>query len=158
MSPCCCGAGVIGDAGALDPPFALVYPCLRQIAGALFRSESAANFLLQPTGVVNELFLKLAEQRRPQFNDRELDIESRARHFLTVCDAVSAASDVYGRGATLYMLLGGRAPHGAHAALHASLVPHGESRLHGAAGRDDRRGFAGLYDLNQRLLRQPFSQ
>ena len=59
-----------GDAAALDPLFSLVYPRLRQIAGALFRGESAAN-LLQPTGVVNELFLKLAEQRRLQFNDRE---------------------------------------------------------------------------------------
>ena len=59
-----------GDAAALDPLFSLVYPRLRQIAGALFRGESAAN-PLQPTGVVNELFLKLAEQRRLQFTDRE---------------------------------------------------------------------------------------
>jgi RNA polymerase sigma factor (TIGR02999 family) len=50
--------------------FDVVYPQLRQIAGALFRGERPEN-LLQPTGVVNELFLKLIRQRRLRFEDRE---------------------------------------------------------------------------------------
>ena len=59
-----------GDAGAIDHLFELVYPQLRQIAGALFRGERPEN-LLQPTSVVNELFLKLIRQRSLRFEDRE---------------------------------------------------------------------------------------
>jgi RNA polymerase sigma factor (TIGR02999 family) len=47
-----------------------VYPQLRNIAGALFRGERPEN-LLQPTCVVNELFLKLVRQRSLRFEDRE---------------------------------------------------------------------------------------
>jgi RNA polymerase sigma factor (TIGR02999 family) len=43
---------------------------LRQIAGALFRGERPEN-VLQPTSVVNELFLKLVRQRSLRFEDRE---------------------------------------------------------------------------------------
>ncbi len=50
--------------------FDLVYPHLRQIAGALFRGERPEN-ILQPTSVVNELFLKLVRQRSLRFEDRE---------------------------------------------------------------------------------------
>lgn len=50
--------------------FALVYPQLRRIARALFRGERQEN-LLQPTSVVNELFLKLIRQRSLRFDDRE---------------------------------------------------------------------------------------
>jgi RNA polymerase sigma factor (TIGR02999 family) len=53
----------------MDPLFNLVYPRLREIAGALFRRESAAT-VLQPTGVVNELFLKLVAQHSLQFENR----------------------------------------------------------------------------------------
>lgn len=59
-----------GKPAALDQLFELVYPQLRRIAGALFRGERPEN-LLQPTGVVNELFLKLLRQRRLRFEDRE---------------------------------------------------------------------------------------
>jgi RNA polymerase sigma factor (TIGR02999 family) len=59
-----------GERESMDPLFNLVYPRLRQIATALFRRESAAS-LLQPTGVVNELFLKLISQRTLQFDNRE---------------------------------------------------------------------------------------
>ena len=46
-----------------------MYPELRRIAGALFRGESSSN-LLQPTSMVNELFLKLVRQRSVRFEDR----------------------------------------------------------------------------------------
>ncbi len=59
-----------GKPGALDELFGLVYPQLRRIAGALFRGERQEN-ILQPTGVVNELFLKLIRQRSLRFEDRE---------------------------------------------------------------------------------------
>jgi RNA polymerase sigma factor (TIGR02999 family) len=59
-----------GDGSATQPLFELVYPHLRQIAGALFRGERPEN-ILQPTSVVNELFLKLIRQRSLKFEDRE---------------------------------------------------------------------------------------
>lgn len=54
----------------------MVYPDLRRIAGALFRGERPEN-MLQPTCVVNELFLKLLRQRSLRFEDRE--------HFYSLC-------------------------------------------------------------------------
>ncbi len=59
-----------GRPDAVDRLFDVVYPQLRQIAGALFRGERPEN-ILQPTGVVNELFLKLIRQRSLRFEDRE---------------------------------------------------------------------------------------
>ena len=59
-----------GRPGSIEPLFELVYPHLRRIAGALFRGERPEN-LLQPTSVVNELFLKLIRQRSLRFEDRE---------------------------------------------------------------------------------------
>lgn len=59
-----------GKPDALDRLFELVYPELRRIAGALFRGERPEH-LLQPTSVVNELFLKLIRQRSLRFEDRE---------------------------------------------------------------------------------------
>jgi RNA polymerase sigma factor (TIGR02999 family) len=59
-----------GQTESLDPLFNLVYPRLRQIASALFRGESAES-ILQPTSVVNELFIKLVRQHSLQFESRE---------------------------------------------------------------------------------------
>jgi RNA polymerase sigma factor (TIGR02999 family) len=59
-----------GKLEAQERLFELVYPQLRKIAGALFHGESPEN-LLQPTSVVNELFLKLVRQRSLRFEDRE---------------------------------------------------------------------------------------
>jgi RNA polymerase sigma factor (TIGR02999 family) len=59
-----------GKQDATDHLFELVYPHLRQIANALFRGERPEN-MLQPTSVVNELFLKLIRQRSLRFEDRE---------------------------------------------------------------------------------------
>ncbi len=59
-----------GKPDATEALFDLVYPHLRQIAGALFRGERPEN-VLQPTSVVNELFLKLIQQRSLRFEDRE---------------------------------------------------------------------------------------
>src|SRR6202021_3822891 len=59
-----------GDPAAIEHLFELVYPQLRQIAGALFRGERP-EILIQPTCVVNDLFLKLVRQRSLRFEDRE---------------------------------------------------------------------------------------
>ena len=53
-----------------DQLFELLYPQLRQIAGALMQRESSKS-LLQPTSVVNELFLKLTRQRKLDFENRQ---------------------------------------------------------------------------------------
>lgn len=60
----------MGKPAATEHLFELVYPQLRKIAGALFRGERPEN-MLQPTSVVNELFLKLIRQRSLKFEDRE---------------------------------------------------------------------------------------
>lgn len=65
-----------GKPEALDRLFGVVYPELRRIAGALFQG-GAAESLLQPTSVVNELFLKLIRQRSLRFEDRT--------HFYSLC-------------------------------------------------------------------------
>jgi RNA polymerase sigma factor (TIGR02999 family) len=59
-----------GKPAAVDRLFEVVYPQLRRIAVALFRGERPEN-VLQPTSVVNELFLKLIRQRSLRFEDRE---------------------------------------------------------------------------------------
>jgi hypothetical protein len=51
-----------GRPAATEHLFELVYPQLRKIDGALFRGERPEN-ILQPTSVVNELFLKPIRQR-----------------------------------------------------------------------------------------------
>jgi RNA polymerase sigma factor (TIGR02999 family) len=65
-----------GNEDAVGPLFELVYPQLRQIAGQLFRNERYSP-LLQPTGVVNELYLKLIQQDRLKLEDRQ--------HFFSLC-------------------------------------------------------------------------
>lgn len=59
-----------GESAALDPLFELVYPQLKRIAEALFRGERPGN-VLQPTGLVNEVYLKLIRQRVLHFEDRQ---------------------------------------------------------------------------------------
>lgn len=59
-----------GDPEALAPLFELVYPRLKRIAQALFRNEKM-DPLLQPTSVVNELYMKLVTQNRLRFEDRQ---------------------------------------------------------------------------------------
>jgi RNA polymerase sigma factor (TIGR02999 family) len=59
-----------GKQDALIPLFELIYPKLRQMAGSLFRDESPGH-VLQPTGVVNEFYLKFVRQQNLHFEDRE---------------------------------------------------------------------------------------
>jgi RNA polymerase sigma factor (TIGR02999 family) len=58
-----------GDPSTLEPLFQLVYPQLKQIAVSLFRSERPGS-ILQPTILVNELYLKLIDQHSLRLADR----------------------------------------------------------------------------------------
>jgi RNA polymerase sigma factor (TIGR02999 family) len=58
-----------GDPNALEGLFSLVYPQLKQIARSLFRGEKPEN-ILQPTILVNELYLKLLRNHSLKLEDR----------------------------------------------------------------------------------------
>lgn len=58
-----------GDPTALEGLFSLVYPQLKQIARSLFRGEKPEN-ILQPTVLVNELYLKLLRNHSLRLEDR----------------------------------------------------------------------------------------
>lgn len=59
-----------GDAGAAGQLFEAVQDELRQIARNLFKKEPE-NHTLQPTALVNELYLKLAAQRRVSYENHQ---------------------------------------------------------------------------------------
>jgi RNA polymerase sigma factor (TIGR02999 family) len=59
-----------GDASALDRLIPLVFEDLRHIAGRLFRGENEAH-TLQPTALVNEVYLRLIGQRKVQWQNRD---------------------------------------------------------------------------------------
>ncbi len=59
-----------GDPQALDELMPLVFAELRQIAGRRFDDEPSSH-TLQPTALVNELYVKLKAQRKVSFHDRE---------------------------------------------------------------------------------------
>ncbi len=58
-----------GDPDALEGLFALVYPQLKLIARSLFNGERPEN-ILQPTVLVNELYLKLLRNHSLKLEDR----------------------------------------------------------------------------------------
>jgi len=58
-----------GDAGALNELLPLVHDGLRHQAARLFRHERRA-IALQPTALVSETYLRLFDQRRIQWHDR----------------------------------------------------------------------------------------
>jgi len=64
-----------GDASALDQLLPLVYAELRRIAARQLRGERV-NHTLQPTALVNEVYLRLVDQRQVAWQDRA--------HFLAV--------------------------------------------------------------------------
>jgi RNA polymerase sigma factor (TIGR02999 family) len=59
-----------GDAAALEKLIPLVFGDLRQIAGRLFQRE-ADSHTLQPTALVSEVYLRLTEQRKMHWQNRE---------------------------------------------------------------------------------------
>lgn len=59
-----------GDPSALERLIPLVFEDLRQIAGRMFRRESDGH-TLQPTALVNEMYLRLIDQRNIRWANRE---------------------------------------------------------------------------------------
>lgn len=59
-----------GDPSALERLIPLVFEDLRQIAGRMFRRESDGH-TLQPTALVNEVYLRLMDQRKIHWANRE---------------------------------------------------------------------------------------
>jgi RNA polymerase sigma-70 factor, ECF subfamily len=59
-----------GDGKALDKLIPLVFEDLRKIAGRMFQRESDGH-TLQPTALVNEVYLRLMDQRKVQWQNRE---------------------------------------------------------------------------------------
>lgn len=68
-----------GDRTALARLAPIVYPQLRQLAGAYLRGERSGH-TWQATALVNELFLKLIARREARFESR--------RHFYALCAKV----------------------------------------------------------------------
>ena len=64
-----------GDSQALEELFPIVYGELREIAGALFRNEHRANHTLQPTVLVNEVYVRLIG------SGKEFSWQNRAHFF-----------------------------------------------------------------------------
>jgi RNA polymerase sigma factor (TIGR02999 family) len=58
-----------GDAEARDQLMPHVYPHLHEVAAAYLRREQG-NHTLQPTALVHELYLRLLQQRKPDWDDR----------------------------------------------------------------------------------------
>ena len=59
-----------GDSSALEKLIPLVFNDLREIAGRLFRRESEAH-TLQPTALVNEVYMRLKDQRKIHWQNSE---------------------------------------------------------------------------------------
>lgn len=58
-----------GDAAACDQLMPYVYPHLHDVAAAYLRRESD-DHTLQPTALVHELYIRLMQQRKPDWDDR----------------------------------------------------------------------------------------
>jgi RNA polymerase sigma factor (TIGR02999 family) len=58
-----------GDAEACDELMPHVYPHLHEVAAAYLRREPG-DHTLQPTALVHELYLRLLQQRKPDWDDR----------------------------------------------------------------------------------------
>jgi RNA polymerase sigma-70 factor (ECF subfamily) len=59
-----------GDPSALERLIPLVFDDLREIAGRMFQRESEGH-TLQPTALVNEVYLRLVDQRKVHWQNRE---------------------------------------------------------------------------------------
>ena len=58
-----------GDTRAFEQLVPLVYPRLRELAGAYLRRERAPG-VMQPTALVHELYLRLVAQKKADWSDR----------------------------------------------------------------------------------------
>jgi RNA polymerase sigma factor (TIGR02999 family) len=87
-----------GDQGALGRLIDLVYPELHRIAARHLRSERQGH-TLQPTALVNEAFLRLAQRPDKQWNDRTHFFAVAARIVRNVLVDHARSRDAGKRGA-----------------------------------------------------------
>ena len=94
-----------GEAGAFDRLVPLVYDELRRQARLQLRRERAGH-TLQPTALVHEAFLRLVEQSRAQWQNREqfFAVAGRAMRRVLVDHARARAAVKRGDGRTLVAL------------------------------------------------------
>lgn len=88
-----------------EEPFALAYAHLHRLAQA-FMSHERADHTLQPTALVNEAYLRLADQERSAFRDRNhfLVVASRAMRRILIDHARKSRSQRRG-GAWIEVML-----------------------------------------------------
>lgn len=89
-----------GDATALDRLAPLVYPELKALADSFFRQERRGH-TLQPTALVNELFMKLIGRRETSFESRRhfYALSARLMRYTLIDHARSAGAEKRGERA-----------------------------------------------------------
>jgi RNA polymerase sigma factor (TIGR02999 family) len=90
-----------GDAEACDELMQHVYPHLHQVAAAYLRREPG-DHTLQPTALVNELYLRLLQQRKPEWADRAHFFSFAATVMRRILTDHARATHAGKRGAGLY--------------------------------------------------------
>jgi RNA polymerase sigma factor (TIGR02999 family) len=86
-----------GDESALDKLIPLVHNELRQIAGRMMGRERQGH-TLQPTALVNEVFLRLVDVRRVQWQNRAHFLAMAARLMRRVLVEAARSRDAQKRG------------------------------------------------------------
>jgi len=86
-----------GDESALDKLIPLVHAEMRQIAGRMMARERQGH-TLQPTALVNEVFLRLVDVRRVQWQNRAHFLAMAARLMRRVLVEAARSRDSQKRG------------------------------------------------------------
>lgn len=90
-----------GQPGALDELMPLVYPQLREVAAAYIRRERQPD-IFQATMLVNELYLRLVNQRKAGWEDRRhfYAFAAQAMRMILIDNARTNQATMHGGGAT----------------------------------------------------------
>ncbi len=90
-----------GQTGALEELMPLVYPQLREVAAAYIRRERQPD-IFQATMLVNELYLRLVNQRKAGWEDRRhfYAFAARVMRMILIDNARSNQTAMHGGGAT----------------------------------------------------------
>lgn len=91
-----------GHQEALAPLLERIYPRLKEVAGALCRGERSGS-LMQATGLVNEFYVRLLEQRELRFENRNhfLSLAARLMRWILVDQARRERAAKRGAGVTM---------------------------------------------------------
>ncbi len=91
-----------GHQEALAPLLERIYPRLKEVAGALCRGERSGS-LMQATGLVNEFYVRLLEQRELRFENRNhfLSLAARLMRWILVDQARRERAAKRGAGGTM---------------------------------------------------------